>query len=164
MERHHQSAKEGSAIMPQSFASLHVHIVFSTKRRERTLRSDLFPRLLPIMGGILRDLSCSLISGGGTEDHIHLLASLSRTIAIADAVKHVKSNSSNWIHNEVPNFREFEWQAGYGAFAVSYSHLASVKAYIANQEEHHRTMSFQDEPRELMTRHEIEWDERYIWD
>jgi REP element-mobilizing transposase RayT len=150
--------------MPQSFASLHVHLVFSTKHRERTLEPEIRPRLHEIIGGILREHSSSLIAAGGTDDHIHLLVSLGRTISLADAVRFVKSNSSHWIHLEFPNLRDFQWQAGYGAFAVSYSNIVAVKAYIANQEAHHLTRSFQDELRELLTRHDIEWDEQYIWD
>jgi REP element-mobilizing transposase RayT len=97
-------------------------------------------------------------------DHIHLLASLSRTIAIADAVRVIKANSSGWIHKEFAELSDFYWQEGYGAFAVSHSNVDQVKAYIAGQEEHHRGRSFQDEYRELLRRHEIEWDERYVWD
>jgi putative transposase len=153
-----------AAPMPQSFASLHVHIVFSTKHREPTLAPDIRPRLHQVIGGILRDNDCRLIAAGGTADHIHLLASLSRTITVADVVRAVKANSSNWIHREFPALCDFQWQNGYGAFAVSYSGIDAVKAYLANQEFHHATKSFQDEFRELLTRHGIEWDERYVWD
>jgi putative transposase len=150
--------------MPQSFASLHVHIVFSTKHRAPLLLPKLRPRLHEYLGGILRDHSCSLSAAGETVDHIHLLASLSRTIAIADAVRVIKANSSGWIHKEFPELSDFYWQEGYGAFAVSHSNVDQVKTYIAGQEEHHRQRSFQDEYRELLRRHEIEWDERYVWD
>jgi REP element-mobilizing transposase RayT len=150
--------------MPQSFASLHIHIVFSTKRREPWIDAELRPRLFEIMGGILGAEDCSLIAAGGTDDHVHVLVSLSRTIAVADVVRVVKSNSSNWIHGTIPDSHDFKWQTGYGAFAVSYSGLGAVKAYLANQETHHAKMSFQDEYRELLTRHGITWDERYVWD
>lgn len=150
--------------MPQSFASLHVHIVFSTKHRERTLEPEIRPRLHEIIGGVLRDNSSALIAAGGTDDHIHLLVSLARTMAVADAVRAVKSNSSNWIHREFRRLQEFRWQEGYGAFAVSFSGIDAVKAYLAGQESHHAAMSYQDELRELLRRHEMEWDERYVWD
>jgi REP element-mobilizing transposase RayT len=96
-------------------------------------------------------------------DHVHLLVSMSRTLAVADTVRIVKSNSSAWVHDGVGE-REFHWQEGYGAFAVSYSSIDSVKAYIANQAEHHRVRTFQDEFREFLRRHQLEWDERYVWD
>jgi REP element-mobilizing transposase RayT len=149
--------------MPQSFASLHCHIVFSTKHREPFIDPEWRPRLFKIIGGLVRNHSSVLIAAGGTEDHVHLLVSLARTISVADAVRDIKANSSNWVHNEL-GLREFQWQQGYGAFAVSYSQIESVKAYLANQEQHHARQSFQDEFRELLRRHEIEWDERYVWD
>jgi hypothetical protein len=96
-------------------------------------------------------------------DHVHLLASLGRTLAVADAVRLIKSNSSGWIH-DVLGLADFCWQDGYGAFAVSYSNIDQVKSYLANQEQHHRRVSFQEEFLELLRRHDLEWDERYVWD
>jgi REP element-mobilizing transposase RayT len=149
--------------MPQSFGSLHCHIVFSTKHRKPLIEPEWQDRLFEYIGGILRNHSCVLIAAGGTADHVHLLVSLSRTISVADAVRQIKSNSSGWVHGTL-GLMEFQWQEGYGAFAVSYSNLDQVKAYIANQEEHHGRMTYQDEFRELLRRHQFEWDERYVWD
>jgi putative transposase len=149
--------------MPQSFASLHCHIVFSTKHRQPLIKSDLQPRLFEYIGGILRNHATPLIAAGGMPDHVHLLVSMGRTIAVADAVRLIKSNSSGWMHEEL-QMPDFQWQTGYGAFAVSYSNIDAVKTYLANQEQHHRAQSFQDEFRELLRRHDLEWDERYVWD
>jgi REP element-mobilizing transposase RayT len=96
-------------------------------------------------------------------DHVHLLVSMGRTIAVADAVRVIKSNSSGWVHDEL-QIPDFQWQTGYGAFAVSYSNIDSVKTYFANQAQHHRARTFQDEFRKLLRRHDLEWDERYVWD
>ena len=149
--------------MPQSFGSLHCHIVFSTKNRAPLITAELQPRLFEYIGGILRNHSSKLIAAGGMPDHVHLLVSLGRTVAVADALRVVKSNSSGWLHEEI-GLKEFHWQDGYGAFAVSYSNVDQVKAYLAKQADHHRRMTFQDEFRELLRRHELEWDERYVWD
>jgi putative transposase len=149
--------------MPQSFAPLHCHIVFSTKQRQPLIQPDLQSRLFNYIGGIVRNHSCVLVAAGGMPDHVHLLVSLSRTLAMADAVRLIKTNSSSWIHDEL-QIRDFQWQAGYGAFAVSYSNIETVKIYLANQEEHHRVRSFQEEFRELLRRHGLEWDEQYVWD
>lgn len=127
--------------MPQSFGSLNCHIFFSTKHRLPQIQPELQPRLFEYIGGILRNNSSSLIAAGGMPDHVHLLVSLGRTICVADAVRLVKSNSSGWLHSELA-MPEFHWQDGYGAFAVSYSNLEAVKAYLANQEQHHRGQSF----------------------
>jgi REP-associated tyrosine transposase len=149
--------------MPQSFGSLHCHIVFSTKNRTSLITAELQPRLFEYIGGILRNHSSKLIAAGGMPDHVHLLVSLGRTVAVADALRVVKSNSSGWLHEEI-GLKEFHWQDGYGAFAVSYSNVDQVKAYLAKQADHHRRMTFQDEFRELLRRHELEWDQRYVWD
>jgi REP element-mobilizing transposase RayT len=121
------------------------------------------PRLFKYIGGILRNHSSSLSAAGGMPDHVHLLVSMARTFSVADVVRLIKSNSSGWFHNEV-RLPRFQWQTGYGAFAVSYSGIDAVKSYLANQAEHHRAQSFQDEFREILRRHELEWDERYVWD
>jgi putative transposase len=149
--------------MPQSFGSLHCHLVFSTKHRLPQITDELQPRLFEYVGGILRNHGCALVAAGGMPDHVHWLVSMSRTLAVADAVRIVKSNSSGWVHDQI-GLREFQWQEGYGAFAVSYSSIEGVKEYIANQAEHHRVGTFQDEFREFLRRHHLEWDERYVWD
>jgi REP element-mobilizing transposase RayT len=149
--------------MPQSFASLHCHIVFSTKRREPRIEAGLQPRLFEYIGGILRHHSCQLIAAGGIPDHVHLLASLGRTVSVADVVRDIKAISSGWLHDEL-SMQEFQWQNGYGAFAVSYSNIENVRTYLANQDQHHRRVSFQEEFLELLRRHHLEWDERYLWD
>src|SRR5262245_56810887 len=103
--------------MPQSFSSLHCHIVFSTKHRQPQLGNDWRPRLHEYIGGVLRNNASALSAAGGMPDHIHMLVSLGRTLSIADALRLIKTNSSGWIHDEI-GVREFQWQNGYGAFAV----------------------------------------------
>ena len=97
------------------------------------------------------------------EDHVHLLARFGRTITQAEWVKELKRLSNLWLKKEY-SLTNFEWQGGYADFSVSQSNLEQVKRYIVTQEEHHRKRSFQDEVRELLQRHRMEWDERYIWD
>jgi REP element-mobilizing transposase RayT len=116
------------------------------------------------IGGTLRAKKNELIEIGGTNDHIHILARLSPTLAVADVIRDVKANSSKWI-NEQPEVKSvFEWQKGYGAFTVSYSLLGAVETYIQNQEKHHRKKSFQDEYIDLLRRHNIEFKMEYLFD
>lgn len=98
---------------------------------------------------------------GGVMDHVHALCDLSRSRALSDVIKEAKRASSLWVKKSLG---QFHWQAGHGAFSVSQSNVARVKAYIAGQEEHHREKSFQDELRSLLRKHGIEYDERYLWD
>lgn len=124
--------------MPQSFVSLHVHIVFATKNRVPLISADFQPRLYEYIGGIVRAQGCSLTAAGGMPDHVHLLVSLSKEASVAEIVRLIKANSSKWIHETFPDKRDFRWQTGYGAFAVSFSNLETLNRYIADQGEHHR--------------------------
>ena len=151
--------------MPQSLAKILVHAVFSTKDRypylrDKTLRSELHHYL----GGILANLDCQPLIVGGVEDHVHLLYALSRTRNLAEIIKETKRASSLWIKTKSANLHDFSWQAGYGAFSIGHSQIESMRNYIATQEEHHRKITFQDEFREFLKTHEIEFDERYVWD
>ena len=116
------------------------------------------------LGSVSKNLDCPPILVGGVEDHVHLLCRFGRTIAQAEWVKELKRVSNLWLQEQGPDYADFQWQGGYADFSVSQSNLEEVKQYIAGQEEHHRKLSFQDELRALLRRHEIEWDERYVWD
>ncbi len=151
--------------MPQSLSSVYLHIVFSTKERMPFL-SDTKVReeVHAFLGGIAGDRGCPPLLVGGMADHVHALVQLGRTISQADLVKELKRGSSVWIHERFPQLNVFAWQAGYGAFSVSVSSLDSVRAYIAKQEEHHAKISFQDEFRQFLEKHGLDYDERFVWD
>lgn len=146
-----------------SYTNLFYHIVFSTKNREPFLSDDALPRTCQYMGGIARKLKCQLLLANGVPDHVHLAAIVHPTIAIADFIGKVKSNSSGWIHDTFADLRDFDWQDGYAAFTVSPSVMPKVKQYIHSQPEHHKKMSFQEELIALLKKHGIEYDEKYIW-
>ncbi|MGE5609223.1 MAG: IS200/IS605 family transposase [Bacillota bacterium] len=150
--------------MPQSLACLNVHVIFSTKDRVDAINPDLQPRLYEYIGGVLRSEECQLLHAGGMGDHVHLLASLSREICVADALRAVKTNSSKWIHETFPPMSSFAWQAGYAAFSVSQSNVESVRQYINRQAEHHHTRGFKEELIAFPKRHGVAYDERYVWD
>lgn len=150
--------------MPQSYTCLHYHLVFSTKYREPTITPEIRPRLWEYLGGAVRSEGGIPILVGGTADHVHLLVTLRQTQALPDFLRQIKCNSCGWVHETFPDASGFWWQAGYGAFTVSHSGVGPVRAYIADQEEHHKTRSFQDEFRTLLVKHEIEFDEEYLWD
>jgi putative transposase len=151
--------------MPQSLSRILVHTVFSTKDRRPFLRDKtLRVELHRYLGGIVSHLDSQPIICGGVEDHVHLLCALSRTCVPAEMVKELKRGSSLWIKTKSPELRDFAWQSGYGIFSIGYSQIDAARTYIADQEEHHRKISFQDEFRQLLRRYEIEFDERYVWD
>jgi REP element-mobilizing transposase RayT len=150
--------------MPQSLASVYLHVVFSTKNRAPFITPDLGARLHPYLTAIVIGNGTKVLDVGGVADHVHLLLSFGRSEKIADVVRDIKAGSSRWVHDTFPRLRDFAWQNGYGAFSVGFRELPAVRAYIAGQEEHHRRASFQDEYRGLLREHGIEWDELYVWD
>jgi len=119
--------------------------------------------LWPFIGGIARSNKMKALEIGGVEDHMHVLISLPSTMAISKAVQLIKGGSSKWIHESFPEHRLFSWQKEYGAFSVSVSQLDVVVDYIRKQPAHHRTMTFQEEFLELLKKHRVEFDQRYVW-
>lgn len=150
--------------MPQSLARLHIHLVFSTKNRERVLNEEIRDSLHAYMATVLKNFECPSALINSVEDHVHILFELARTVSVSKAVEEVKKTSSKWIKTHGPQFAGFAWQAGYGAFAVSESNVQVVRKYIANQREHHCQKTFQEEYRAFLDRHGVTYDERYVWD
>ena len=105
-------------------------------------------------------MDCPPILVGGVEDHVHILASLGKSISQAEWVKELKRVSSIWIKERDPKMASFGWQGGYGNYSVSHEDLPNVRRYIENQEEHHRTVSFEEEFMRLLEEHGMEWDSR----
>jgi REP element-mobilizing transposase RayT len=150
--------------MSHAYTRLHYHIVFSTKERKTFIKLDLKDRLYAYMVGIVSNLDGIVEQIGGIDDHVHLLAYCPPKLAVAEFIGKIKANSSGWVHKTWPDRAAFGWQRGYGAFSVSESNTDAVKAYIARQEEHHRTMTFQEEFRLLLIKHGIQFNEEDLWD
>jgi putative transposase len=150
--------------MPQSLSSILIHLIFSTKNREPFITPAIEPELHPYMASIFRALKSPSLTIDGTNDHVHILFSLSRIIKIADLVEEVKTESSKWIKTKGTEFRNFHWQKGYGAFSIGQSQVPIVKRYIAQQKPHHQRVTFQDEYRKFLKSYGIDYDERYVWD
>ncbi len=149
--------------MPHSYVSNLMHCTFSTKERYPMIDADLETRLFPYVGGIARENHMKALAIGGTADHIHALLSLPATMSFAKAVQLIKGGSSKWVHDTFAKHRKFAWQDGYGAFSVSPSQLARTIAYINNQKEHHQKRSFEEEFIQLLEKHGIVHDKRYVF-
>jgi len=134
--------------MSSTHLSLHYHLVSERKTTK--------PQL-PQTGGT----GWTPEAIGGVADHVHLLVGLRATHTLADVLRELKSVSSKWVHEEM-GVQSFAWQEGYGAFTVSASQLETVRNYIQQQEEHHRTRTFREEYLELLQRSGVEFDERYL--
>ena len=149
--------------MPQSLANLLTHLIFSTKNREPLLvGKDLQQRTYAYLAALLKDMECPALVIGGVADHVHILCQLAKTQSVSNITEHIKASSSKWLKTH--GSCAFGWQRGYGAFSVSQSHVDSVTCYIVKQEEHHRTITFEEEFRLFLKRHRVAYDERYVWD
>ena len=150
--------------MPQSLSKVILHIIFSTKNREPWLDSTIRPRIHAYLATICRDLGGEALHVSGVADQVHIVTTLPRTVSQAQFIEQIKKASSKWIKDLDARYRGFFWQRGYGAFSVSPNQLDAVLQYVDAQQEHHRTRTFQEEYRELLRRHGIDFDERYVWD
>jgi putative transposase len=150
--------------MPQSLSRIYVHLIFSTKLREPMLLAPPRENLHAYVAAILNNQDSPALKVGGMSDHIHALFRLSKNLALAKIVEEVKTNSSKWVKTQGHGLMNFHWQSGYGAFSVNAANVEEVVEYIAQQETHHRVLSFQEEFRKLLQAHGMAFDERYVWD
>ncbi|WP_299577805.1 IS200/IS605 family transposase [uncultured Sunxiuqinia sp.] len=150
--------------MPQSLSKVYLHITFSTKQRAKLIDKDIQTKLFEYLGGICKGLACNPVRVGGTNDHVHILCTLSRKISQAELIEALKKNSSKWMKTQGQRYENFYWQNGYGAFSVNPTEVDVVTNYINFQEEHHRTKTFQEEFQAFLKKYQVEYDERYVWD
>src|SRR6266404_1751339 len=149
--------------MSHAYVSNLMHCTFSTKDRYAAIDSELESRLWPYLGGIARENRMKALAIGGTADHLHALLSLPGMMSFAKAVQLIRGGSAKWIHDSFSNQEKFAWQEGYGAFSVSASQVPKTIAYINNQKEHHRKKTFHEEFLDLLKKHGIEFDSRYVF-
>ncbi len=149
--------------MANTYTQLYAHIVFSTKNRFPWIKPEFEQRLWEYLGGISRQNDAHALLVGGIDDHVHIVASISPKLAVSKLLQLLKGGSSHWANETIRQLKGFGWQDGYSAFSVSPSNLAAVLKYVKNQREHHRTITFQDEYRELLKKHGVEFDERYLF-
>lgn len=151
--------------MPQSASKIWVHLIFSTRDQLKFLvDSEIRREAHACLNTILCSYDCPTLAVGGAEDHVHALLALSETYPVETIVEHLKQNSARWIKSYGPALSNFDWQEGYGVFSVGHFQLDDVKNQILAQEEHHRTVTFEDEYRRLLSKHQLPFDERDVWD
>jgi putative transposase len=143
---------------------LKYHIVFGTQFRRPLLKVKFRKELYAYIRGIINSEGGHFDAIGGIDDHVHILSGIPPRIAVSDMLRALKSSSSKWINDNRHCSGGFHWQRGFAAFTVSRSNMPDVAAYIARQEERHRVKSFVDEYRDLLIRHEIKFEERYLFD
>jgi REP element-mobilizing transposase RayT len=150
--------------MPQSLSFVLVHVIFSTKDRAPLLAPAVCADLYAYLATVVRNADCECFRVGGVANHVHIALRLSRTAAVANLVRDLKTSSSQWLKTQSPTLEHFAWQKGYGAFSVSPSDVEPLRNYIDTQEEHHRKRTYQEEYRAFLVKYNVDFDERYVWD
>lgn len=148
--------------MPHTSGNIVLHFIFSTEGRRPLIKPEFRDDLFAYLGGIVRQMNGTALIINGVADHVHMLMRVRPMHSAAEIVRVVKTNSSRWMREKYS--ANFGWQTGYGVFSVSESSVAAVARYIAGQEEHHKTRSFQEEFVAFLDKNHIEYDARYIWD
>ena len=150
--------------MPDSYAALYYHIVFSTKQREPWISQVIEEQVWSYVGGIADKWGMAPLQIGGLDDHLHVIVAMPPTMTVSRAVQLLKGGSSHWFRSTFPELEAFGWQDGYGAFTVSKSQLPAAITYVRNQRERHRKIGFEGEYRALLDRHGIQYEKRYVLD
>ncbi len=150
--------------MPGTFSQIYIQIVFAVKGRENLISKNWATDLHKYIAGIIKGKNQKPIIVNGMPDHIHVFVGLRPAMPIADLVRDIKNNSSNYINDRKLVKGKFSWQEGYGAFSYSYADIGKVYEYILDQEKHHQKMSFKEEYLIFLKRFEIEYDEKYLFE
>jgi len=150
--------------MPGTFSKLYIQVVFAVKGRENLIANSWKDELHKYLAGIIKGKDQKSIIVNGMPDHIHAFIGLRPAMKIADLVRDLKNNSSNFINDNKFVKGKFNWQDGYGAFSYSHSHIDKVYQYVLNQEEHHKKRTFRQEYIGLLKKFEIEYEEKYLFD
>ncbi len=150
--------------MPQSLTKLYAHLIFSTKHRAPTLDDEIRPRVHAYLATIVRNLDSPWVVVGGVADHVHILFDMGKLHAPVEFVERIKRESSKFVKTLGAQYKDFYWQRGYGMFSVGPAQRDEAEHYVRNQEEHHRSKTYQQEFRAFLERYGVEYDEQYVWD
>lgn len=146
--------------MAHSYYAVYEHVVFSTKANQPFLASHNESTVLSYLAGCLKNMNCHCIAVGGHSEHIHILYRKPSDLLTRSIVKDLKHQSAQWLKQYNFVDHEFHWQNGYSAFSISYWDLEKLTAYIQNQSDHHREITWDQEYRQLLDQHGIEYYER----
>lgn len=149
--------------MANTYHQIYLQTVFAVKYRAAVMHKDWRSELFTVMGNLINETGCKTLIVNGVEDHVHCFFGLRPAVSISDVMKNTKAKSSKWLNETGLLQYRFEWQVGFGVFSYSRSHIDNVYRYIQNQEEHHRKKNFRREYIKLLKEHQIEYDERYIF-
>ena len=149
--------------MGQSLVKNYIHIIFSTKNRENYINQEIELEVFSYIASLCKSMDCAVQKVGGYNNHIHIMCSLSKNHTLVELIRVIKSNSSKWI-SEKFSIESFSWQTGYGTFSVSPKDIQLVIDYIAQQKEHHKIKSFQEEFLVFLHKYNMDYNDKHIWE
>ena len=149
--------------MSQSLSKLYVHAIFHVKNNKCLIRPEDDEELYAYIGGVIKLSKSIPIIINGIENHIHVLCIMSKNICLAELMEDIKRNSSRWIKTIDIYYKDFAWQGGYAGFSVSPSKVETVKKYIANQKNHHKKQTSQDEYIQFLKEHGVDYNVEFLW-
>ena len=149
--------------MGNTYHQMYIQAVFAVKYRAALIQPEWKHRLFGVIGNLIKDAGCKPIIINGVEDHVHCFFGLIPSASVSNVMQNAKAKSSKWINESNLLERKFNWQDGFGSFSYSHSAIENVFRYIQNQEAHHKKEKFLDEYIGLLKQHEIEYDERFIF-
>ena len=150
--------------MANTFSQIYVQTVFAVSNRMSLIKPGFKEDLYKYIAGIVRNQKQKLISINGMPDHLHILIGLRPSMALADLVREIKADSTNFINKNKLVHGRFSWQEGYGAFSYGHSQLDTIIRYIQNQEKHHQRRSFRAEYLTLLRKFDIAFDDKYVFE
>jgi len=150
--------------MADTYTQITIQLIFAVKNRNALLNDSFREELHKYIGGIIRNQNQKLLTINSVPDHIHILIGQSPTIALADLMREIKSESSRFINENKLSKYKFNWQEGYGAFSYSRSQRDRVIKYIANQQNHHQKTTFRKEYLGFLEKFEVDYDPRYLFE
>ena len=150
--------------MPNTYSQIYIQIVFAVKGRQHFIEEHFRENLQGYMTGIIKEKKQKPMAIYCMPDHTHVLVSMNTDLSISDLVRDIKSNSSTFIKTNKWARESFSWQGGFGAFSYSKSQLDQVVKYILNQPEHHKKKTFKEEFIDFLSKFEIEYDEKYLFE
>lgn len=148
--------------MANTYTQIHIQTVFAVKNRQSLIQYEWEDELYKYMTGIIQNNGHKVLQVNGMSGHVHIVFGMRPVQSLSDLMKQVKQDSLRWINNKGFLKEKFSWQAGYGAFSYSKSEVSNVVNYIKNQEQHHKTITFQVEYLQLLKDFNMDYDERYI--
>ena len=150
--------------MARTFSQIYIQVVFAVSGRQNLIGKSWKEDVNKYISGIITNKGQKSIIVNGTSDHIHVFIGLKPSMVIADLVRDIKNNSSNFINKNKFVKGKFAWQEGYGVFSYSHSHIEQVYNYILNQELHHHKRTFKEEYIELLQKFQIDYDEKHLFE